>query len=139
MRRYACGFVLGIALCSLVGCGPRLVEVNGKVTYNGEPPNGEGCRIIFVGPQLQEVQATIAADGHYHATGVVVGPNKVAIYYNSNPEGKGREPGKKLPVIVSPLMKLPFKYADVTTSELAVNVDTGTVFDVDMKGPPLEK
>ena len=68
----------------------------------------------------------------------MTGSNKVVIYY-ANPEAaKPRQPGERAPKSTSPLRNLPLKYADVKTSELTVNVDARTVFDVDMKGPVLK-
>ena len=49
MRHYAIWAILGIAICCLAGCGPKVTDVSGKVTYNGKPPNQEGCNITFLG------------------------------------------------------------------------------------------
>ncbi len=138
MRHYAFWMILEIAVCCAVGCGPKAVDVAGTITYNGKPLDEEGCNIVFQGPAGQSVAAPVAANGEYKASRVVAGPNKVAIYYHNPEATKSREPGVKAPRSNSPLRNLPRKYGDVKTSELTVDVDTGTVFNVDMKGPALK-
>jgi len=140
MRHHTFWIILGMAVCCLAGCGPRLVDVSGKVTYNGKPPNEEGVKIVFLGPNGKSVVGVIAPNGEYKASGVVAGANQVAIWYKNPEAAKSREPGTKAPppTSVSPLRNLPFKYADVNTSELKCNADTGTVFDVDMTGKALQ-
>jgi hypothetical protein len=137
MRRPLSWIILGIAVCCPAGCGPKLVNVSGKVFYNGVPPNDVGCNIVFVGPDGKQVSAPIASNGEYKASGVVAGTNQVAIYYRNPESEKSREPSEKAPPSNSPLRNLPIKYADVKTSELTVNVDDGTVFNVNMEGPDL--
>jgi hypothetical protein len=139
MRQHAFWIMLGIAACCPAGCGPnvKLVEVTGKVTYNGNPPNDEGCNIVFLGPNGKQVTAPIAPSGEYKATGVVAGANKVAIYYRNPAATQTRDPGEKAPPSTSLLRNLPSIYADVKTSELKVEVDTGAVYNVELKGPDL--
>jgi hypothetical protein len=43
MCRRVCAVVLGLAVGFQTGCGPQVTEVTGTVTYNGEPPDEEGC------------------------------------------------------------------------------------------------
>jgi hypothetical protein len=140
MHRHAFWIILGIAVCCPAGCGPKfkLVEVSGTVTYNGKPPNGEGLNIVFLGPNGKSADGQIAPNGEYKVSGVVAGPNKVAIWYHNPESAKTREPGVKAPASVSPLRNLPLKYGDVKTSELTVDVDTGTVFNPKMTGPDLK-
>jgi hypothetical protein len=139
MRHQIFWIILGIAVFgAAAGCGPKVVDVSGTVTYNGKPLNDEGCKILFQAPSGQEVVTSVAASGEYKASEVVAGPNKVALYYVNTEGAAPRAPGVKAPPSVSPLRNLPFKYADVKTSELKVNADTGTVFNVDMQGPPLK-
>jgi hypothetical protein len=139
MRRHAYWIFLGIAICSPAGCGPgaKVVDVTGKVTYNGNPPNEEGCSIVFLGPNGKEVVAAIAPSGEYKATGVVAGANQVAIYYRNPEVTKSHDPSEKTPPSTSLLRDLPPKYADVKTSELTFNAETERVFNVDMKGAAL--
>jgi hypothetical protein len=138
MRRYAFWFLLGIAACCPAGCGPKVVDVSGTVTYNGKPPNDEGCKITFTGPSGLEVTAPVAANGEYKATGVVVGSNKVVVFYTNPEAAKPRDPGVKAPLSTSPLRNLPVKYADVKTSGLTVDVAAGTVYNVELTGPALK-
>ena len=139
MRLNAFLIILGIAVCLPAGCGPkaRLVTVTGKVTYNGNPPNEEGCNIVFLGPDGKQVSVPVASTGEYTASGVVAGPNKVAVFYRNPEAEKTRDPGAKPVLNESPLRNLPATYKDVKTSELTVEADTGTVFDVKMTGPDL--
>ena len=140
MRHNVFWIILGIAVCCDAGCGPKVVTVTGTVTYNGNPLNEEGCNIVFLGPDpdRKQVTAPVASNGKYEAIGVVAGPNRVAIYYRNPEAAKSREPGEKTPSSISLLRNLPPKYADVKTSELTFDPGTGTVFDVNMKGPPLD-
>src|SRR5215471_3944532 len=139
MRLNAFLIIIGIAVCLPAGCGPRarLVTVTGKVTYNGNPLNEEGCNIVFLGPDGKQVSAPVAPSGEYTASGVVAGPNKVAVYYRNPEAAKTRDPAEKPVLNESLLRNLPPDYADVNKSQLTVEADTGKVFDVDMKGPDL--
>jgi len=125
-------------VCCSIGCGPRLVDVSGRVTYNGEPLHKEGGQIIFVGPQGRQVPAPIAENGAYQANGVVAGHNKVVVYYPNTAVPIGKPlPGRLRPgSVLSPLLT-PAKYANADTSGLTVEADTGTVFNVEMKGPDI--
>jgi hypothetical protein len=138
MHHYALWIMLGIAVCCPAGCArAKLVDVSGKVTYNRMPLNDEGCNILFLGPNGKSVSAAVAPAGDYKASGVVTGVNQVAIYFRNPEAAKSHDPGEKTPPSGSPLRYLLLKYADVKTSGLTVDVDTGTVFNVDMKGPDL--
>lgn len=135
--------VLAASAVSLIGCsgGPTLVDVTGKVTYNGAPLAKPDGKIFFVGPGDSQVAAVINEDGTYKASKVTSGLNQVAVYYK-NPDfkvaarPKGPPSEGHRPVLV-PMYLTPEKYADVRTSELSVQVDKDMVFDVDMKGPPI--
>ncbi len=128
------------------GCGgpDPTADVTGTVTYNGAPLNKPGGKIVFVGPAGSQVVADIAADGSYRAPGVPAGPNRVAVYY-PNPEAKmgekhlpekGRIPPKVTPPMPPPFVT-PYKYASPDTSELAVTVGPGTVYNADLVGPKI--
>jgi hypothetical protein len=138
MRHHAFWIIFGVAVCCAAGCGPKVANVTGKVTYNGKPLNEEGCNIVFQGTTGQSVVAPVAENGEYKASGVLAGANKVAVYYRSPGATIPRERGVKAPPSNSPLRNLPRKYGDVNTSELSVDVDIGTVFNVDMNGPALK-
>ena len=138
MRHYALWIMLGIAAGCPAGCSrAKLVDVSGKVTYNGMPLNDEGCNIVFLGPNGKSVSAAVAPDGNYKASGVVAGANQVAIYFRNPEAAKSHDRNEQTPPSGSPLRNLPLKYADVKTSGFRVDVATGTVFNVDMKGPNL--
>jgi hypothetical protein len=138
MRHHAFWIIFAVAVFCAAGCGPKVADVRGTVTYNGKPLNEKGCNIVFLGATGQSVVAPVAENGEYKAIGVLAGANKVAVYYHNPEAAIPRERGVKAPPSNSPLRNLPRKYADVKTSELAVDVDTGTVFNVDMNGPALK-
>ena len=73
------GFVV---LClGLAGCGSSQTEVNGQVKYNGKPLDKTGGSILFIGPDGRKATALIDGNGNYHAEGVSIGENKVAVVY----------------------------------------------------------
>jgi hypothetical protein len=139
--------VLGLFFTALAvgvtGCWEKKVDVTGMVTYNGSPLNKPGGKIVFIGPNETQVVASIGADGAYRATGVLFGPNRVAVFY-PNPEfkakkrlpTKGQEPGAfELPD--TPFLT-PDKYASVTTSDLSIQAARGTVFDANLIGQDIQ-
>lgn len=140
MWSHSSRIILGAAVVCLAGCGPKVVvyDVTGTVTYNGKPPDDVGCSITFVAADGKDVTAPIAPSGQFEAKGVVSGPNTVAVFYRNPAAAESLPPGQKPPKSTSPLRKLPLKYADPKTSQLKVDVGPGTVFNVDMKGPPLK-
>jgi len=130
-------FVLAIAVPA---CSGRKIDVTGKIRYNGAPLNKPGGQVVFVGASGAQVVGAIDADGNYRAKGVPAGLNRVAVYYR-HPDFK---PGKRLPNNGSPAnvprvapFLTPEKYANVDTSGLSVNVDTGTIFNADLTGPEI--
>lgn len=132
-------FLFCFVLC-LTGCGPKLVEVTGKVTYNGEAPDAEGLHILFLGPNGQSVQGPVAATGEYKLPNVVAGPNQVSVYYKDpgrRPQSERKDRRIAEPRGGSPLKNIPAKYSDVKTSGLSVTVDTGTTFEAKLEGEPI--
>jgi hypothetical protein len=114
-----------------------MLDVTGKVTYNGNPLNDEGCHIVFQGPDGSSVTAPIAPTGEYKASGVIAGVNKVAIFFRNPEATKSHDPSEKTAPSGSPLRNLPSKYADVNKSELSFDTNNGLVFNVDMTGGDL--
>jgi hypothetical protein len=140
--RLARVLALATLVVSLGGCAAqRQFDVTGVVKYNGTPlakPNGQ---IVFVGPNGAQVAAPIGQDGTYKAVKVTAGLNKVAVYYPNpaftkpaRPKG-APTPGERPPV--APLYLTPEGYSSTDTSNLSVQVDKGTTFNVDMTGPPI--
>jgi hypothetical protein len=88
MRTYfraACWVALAAGVC-LPGCGRSAPTVSGKVSYRGRPVTS-GV-VVFVGAGGKASRpAVIKEDGSYTATGVPVGPVKVAV---DNPPPLGR-------------------------------------------------
>jgi hypothetical protein len=136
------GLVLAALAVGLGGCmGKARFDVTGKVKYNGAALAKPDGQIVFVGPDGEQVTATIDSDGTYKATKVPGGKNQVAVYY-PNPafqkvaRPKGVPDPKNRPAISSPFLT-PEKYATPKTSGYSVEVKAGTVFDVDLTGPPI--
>jgi hypothetical protein len=130
-----------LALAVLSGCSERRTEVTGKVTYNGAPLNRAGGEIVFVSKSGVQVAAPIDADGTYRAKGVVVGENRVAVYYVNRPAKTGRLLPKKgdtePPAPVASQFVTPQSYASVDTSNLAFNVVAPAVYNPELKGPEI--
>jgi hypothetical protein len=135
------GLALAALVLSLSGCGKRQYDVTGQVKYNGAAlakPNGQ---IVFLGPDGTQAVATIGADGTYTASKVSAGLNRIVVYY-PNPSftkparPKGEPDPKYRPPTTSPYLT-PEKYASVDTSQLSIEVAQGTVFNVDLTGPPI--
>jgi hypothetical protein len=127
--------MLAVGVC---GCGPQQFDTTGQVKYNKEVLAKPDGQIVFMAPDGSQVSAPIGLDGSYTAK-VTAGPNRVAVYYR-NPafkkpsRPKGPDPKPPTP---SPAFLTPEKYADVATSALSVEVKEGTVFNVEMTGPPI--
>jgi hypothetical protein len=141
MRHHAFWIVLGIAALWQTGCAEKRVDVSGKVTYNGAPLHKSGGQIIFVGDKGEPVPADIGPDGEYQATGVPAGLNRVVISYANPVARKGKPfPKKGQPASMDPApapFLTPSKYATVETSGLSVEVEAGTVYNVNMEGPKI--
>jgi hypothetical protein len=145
MRHYRSRCLLGIATAALAlcagGCGVPRVDVTGKVTYNGAALAKPDGHIVFIGPDGSQVEAPIGADGTYTAPKVTGGANRVGVYYK-NPAFKpparphGAPTAKDRPTL-SPQYLTPDKYSSPETSDLKVDVQSGTVFNVEMTGPPI--
>jgi hypothetical protein len=136
-------FALAALTLGLGGCamGKRQYDVTGQVKYNGSPLAKPDGKIVFVGPDGRQVEASIGQDGMYTATKVTAGMNKVAVYYPNpgfkraaRPKGP---PDSKYKPETTPINLTPEKYASADTSDLSTEVAQGTVFNVEMTGPPI--
>jgi hypothetical protein len=132
----ACVLVCAAFALGGAGCSPPKVDVTGRVTYNGAPLKNPGGKIIFVGPDSAQCDASINYDGTYRAIGVSAGLNRVAVYY-PNPDFKPRTRPTRMGVPaateqVAQVFLTPEKYASVETSKLSVQAAVGTVFDADL-------
>ncbi len=138
LSRSAAGFVLAFLAVAASGCSGRRFDVAGQVKYNGSPLGQPGGQVVFVGPNGSQVAASVEPDGLYRASGVPAGLNRVAVYW-PNPEARtAGKPRKGEPLKPAPAPFLtPARYASAETSELSVQVGEGTVFDIDLSGPPL--
>lgn len=129
---------LGLSLALLTGCAERRATVSGKVTYNGvvlAKPNG---KIIFVSKSGVQVPVSIQSDGTYSAPDVVVGENRVVVYYATDTKGVGKRlpKGENAPMPADPFLT-PQKYSSVDTSGLSVNVTDKTEYNPKLEGPPI--
>lgn len=130
---------LAAALVFLAGCGdsgPKLVQVRGKVTYNGNPvPRGT---VIFT-PAAGGPPATgeIGPDGSFAMTtfktadGAVPGKHKVFIVAMAVPTDELPEARSPTPPPI-----IPVKYTSPATSPLTADVgDTDTTVNFELTGP----
>lgn len=139
--------LLLVATILSAGCAERRVDVTGKVTYNKEVLDKPGGKIVFVSASGVQVAADIGSNGTYQASQVVVGPNRIAVYYpnpdvkkNARPfPVKGQPPPKRDEAAPeTPAFLTPAKYASIETSELSTNVEMGKDYDADLTGPPIK-
>jgi hypothetical protein len=145
MRRIVSSLAVVALALGMGGCGPKLFDVQGRVTYNGAPLSKPNGRIVFVDANGAQAVAEIAQDGTYLATKVPSGLNKVAVYY-PNPAAQGQKrtrhklgPGETpAPQGEAPPPFLtPSQYASADTSNLSTQVGKGTVFNADLVGPEI--
>jgi hypothetical protein len=138
------GLATAALAVSLGGCGGKLqFDVTGQVKYNGAALAKPDGLIVFVGPDGSQVAAPIGPDGTYTATKVTAGLNRVAVYY-SNPAFKSAKPSRpkgaptemNRPTIPSTFLT-PESYASPDTSKLSIQVEKGTVFNVDVTVPAI--
>lgn len=136
------GFVFVVLAVGAGGCwGPRQFDVTGQVKYNGASLDKPGGQVVFVAANGIQVAAAIAADGTYRAIKVPAGLNRIAVYY-VNPQVQGKrvsKPKKGEPPPAPPASPFltPPRYASVNTSKLEVQVAEGTVFNIELTGPPI--
>jgi len=131
-------------LALLAGAGSYLWKtqftVSGRVTYNGAPLDKPEGKVVFVAPDGRQTPAPIGADGTYRAPSVPVGLNRVAVYYLDPAAVQSRKrrlaPGEPPPPPRSPFLT-PLRYAAVDTSQIEVQVDNDTVFNIELTGPTL--
>ena len=120
-------FLLILSTLSVVGCGgPDIVEVTGKVTYNGEPlPAGTVMFQPVGGEHSQPATGEIQSDGTFKLTtreqgeGATVGSNRVLVnsYEPTTNSGGGEATVGK--------SRIPTKYTRYGTSGLTVDVKPG--------------
>jgi hypothetical protein len=109
---------------SIAGCdrGPKLYPVQGKVSYEGNAP--EGASVVFApvdGDHSKSASGKVQADGSYEL--------------ETYPHGKGAFPGEYHVTVTwftgnareqeNPVNKLPQKYATTQTSGLTASVKEG--------------
>jgi hypothetical protein len=127
-------------LVGLAGCSPSTHDVTGQVKYNGALLDKPGGQVVFVGTKGTQIAAEIGPDGVYRASKVPAGLNRVVVYWpNPEAQNKPNAKSKKPPAkeALPPPFLTPKKYASVDTSELSVQVADGTVFNIELMGPPI--
>jgi hypothetical protein len=153
-------FLFQAAVLVMVGgCSQQGANVSGKVTVDGKPltPKQTGLVVSFVGKDSLPVTASVADDGTFHAKGVALGDNSVAVYWvpppgqdpgtkvkdgklPASPEGgpdweqppaPAKTPGKSQSAATSPI---PEHYFDPNTSGLTFTVQPGqNTYNIDLK------
>lgn len=129
LQRFGSGMMCLISL-GLPGCGPRLTEVSGQVTYRGQPL--AGATVSFVPRQGQIATGVTDANGQFTLQtgarpGAAAGEYKVAVtkYSQADPRRPARPAdvkkskmyqGGKLPA--PPQSELPQKYGHPQQSGL---------------------
>jgi hypothetical protein len=126
-RRAARWLLLALALGPAPGCGKRLAEVHGRVTFRGQPVSG-GASVLFENAEAGTyIVAKLDADGRYRV---------------EMAEGYGLPPGtyavRVRPPDLSPdFPSIPKKYRDAKTSGLTLELTPkGATFDIDMQPDP---
>lgn len=138
--------LLALPLFSLVGCADKVVEVKGKVTYQGKEVCGGGIQLVAKNNQVYG--GTIAEDGTYIVSGVPAGEVKIGV---SSPDpsnntaatmrssrsgaaglGGAAKKGEAAPAKNSKWFKIPDKYSDPDKSGLTGVAGTAPL-DVDLK------
>jgi hypothetical protein len=96
----------------LVGCGPRVGQVTGKVRYKGEVLRSG--TVQFHGADGQVRVSPIGKDGSYRVSDVAVGTARITVH--------GQHPN---PFVRVEKVKLPARYESVDTSGLTCAVRPG--------------
>lgn len=119
-----------LTLVLLAGCNPGVVNVSGKVTFNGEPvPEGD---IVFRGEE--KAMAGKIKDGSYSMQ-APAGKSTVEITaYRDTGKIDRSNPGEESPVLE---MYIPEKYNSKST--LTADTATGSTFPFELEGKPAEK
>ena len=124
---------LFLALATISGCGSRMGDISGTVSFNGEPlPSG---RIAFYcnGGDKPVLMSPIEA-GTYTITGAPLGPSRVTIETfemktTPVPEMIGSPQPPDQPATTTAgkeYVRLPVRYASAETSELTHEILAGT-------------
>jgi hypothetical protein len=127
---------LVIMLFVLIGCGPRLAHVKGKITVSGRAANSG--RVFFrSADEKSVVVAYIGPDGAYQAVDVPVGPMSVWVTPLTRMERtkmqrsarsqktKAQEESESPQAPTGSFVTIPEKYQDPTTSQLTTTVNSG--------------
>jgi hypothetical protein len=70
-----------LVLLALAGCGPRMGQVSGSVTVDGQPPAEEGAITFTPADGKTSVEGGKIINGHYSVR-VPPGPKKVSISFS---------------------------------------------------------
>ena len=122
--------VLTLAAVMLGGCGARLGEVSGRVTYQGNPLPA-GRITFFCEGGSKPVIARPIADGAYTVPGLPVGKARVTIatfqVKQEAPSGpmKSPVPTDVAAPVLGPYVAIPDRYRMPDTSALTVTIDGG--------------
>jgi hypothetical protein len=133
--------LLGLALALLLaGCGQRLAEVRGRVTFQGQPVSG-GATVLFCNnAQGTHIVAKLDKDGNYRvemAEGYGLPPARYQVSVLPPPiplsaefieKHRGQSPH------LAAFPNIPLRYRDPKTSGLKLDLTSkGATFNIDMQ------
>ena len=136
-RRIVLG-VLPLVALVLPACGPATGKLYGVVTYADKPVAG-GMVLIIGADKDKPVRAPTDEKGNYTASGVPVGPVKIAVIPPPSPLVKPPPLPKDMdPQTIPPpppaTLNIPRKYTDPETSGLTTTVTSSAQrFDINLK------
>jgi hypothetical protein len=125
-----------LLVCAAGGCGPRVGQVEGKVTLEGRPvPSAD---VAFHYPDRTQVASTTAADGTYVITGAPVGTVKVTVTTHARvPDGLMKIPGTVTRLPDDPANRavdIPPRYGKLEETDLTFTVTRGSQkYPIDLK------
>jgi hypothetical protein len=127
--RVALQVLVAGAMLALAGCGESKGELEGKVTFNGQPlPGGQVVVHCSKGwtddDNAVTRSAKIESDGSYFAPNLPPGPAKVTVE-TTPPFKVGINPANEPKEYLGKYVPIPLNYKDVSKSGLTVEVKKG--------------
>lgn len=145
-----CSLILAGAALVLTGCGGRVTDVSGSVSYQGKPIVFGS--VVIVGADGMPRSGTIQPDGSFTVSGVAIGPAKVAVS-SPRPPGLAKPPAPKRggrdegmderrpadagmpvdPAIAKGWFPLPDDFGNPETSGIAIDIAPGKSLVLELK------
>jgi len=146
MRRIV---TLSVGLLLLVGCGPKAGssgELNGKITYKGQPVGNATLQLIPAEAKGQGINIPVNQEGVFRTTGLLPGGYKIVVQgtpkqtqafkmtKDMTPEQveKAKAAIAKMAPPAPETITFPDKYKNPTTTPLSCNI-TGTKQDLPLE------